>query len=489
MSILSELRQFIHRHGLIPAGASVVVGVSGGPDSLALLHALARLAPEHGWHLHAAYLHHGLRPEAEAEALFVAEAASAWGLGCTLARADVAAIAAQPGVSLEEAARQTRYAFLARTAIHLGAGIIAVGHTADDQAETVLMHLLRGSGLAGLRGMLPATPFAALRLPALPPAQRCAGEDLRLVRPWLATERSAILAYCQAQGLQPRFDASNADTTLFRNHLRHTVLPLLRQSNPRLTATLGRTAAALAGDYEILRQRRRRLWADLAESGPGWARLRLAAFRSLPLGDQRALLRRAILHLRPDLRDLNWAHTEALLDLLAADPTCRSGGPYPLVAGLSARLLYEWLEIAAAPPPLTHPQIAAALPLPLPGAADLGGGWRLVARGVAWPRPAPVADPQRLWLPLDVAQPLHLRPRQPGDRMQPFGLAGSKAITDLMTELKLPRPARAAWPLLVDAADCILWLVGCRAAEACRLPAQATAAWALHVQRVEEGVE
>ncbi|NUQ39625.1 MAG: tRNA(Ile)-lysidine synthetase, partial [Caldilineales bacterium] len=104
MSILSELRQFIHRHGLIPAGASVVVGVSGGPDSLALLHALARLAPEHGWHLHAAYLHHGLRPEAEAEALFVAEAASAWGLGCTLARADVAAIAAQPGVSLEEAA-------------------------------------------------------------------------------------------------------------------------------------------------------------------------------------------------------------------------------------------------------------------------------------------------------------------------------------------------------------------------------------------------
>ncbi|MCW5861012.1 MAG: tRNA lysidine(34) synthetase TilS, partial [Caldilineales bacterium] len=160
MSTLSDLRRFLQRQALLPAGARIVVGVSGGPDSLALLHALRALGPEFGWHLHAAYLHHGLRPEADDEARFVAEAAAAWGLGCTIARADVGAVAAQPGVSVEEAARQLRYAFLGETAVRLRAGFVAVGHHADDQAETVLMHLLRGSGLAGLRGMLPSAPLS-----------------------------------------------------------------------------------------------------------------------------------------------------------------------------------------------------------------------------------------------------------------------------------------------------------------------------------------
>lgn len=484
MSLLSDLRRYIQRHDLIPAGAGVIVGVSGGPDSLALLHALAQLAPDYDWLLHAAYLHHGLRAEADAEALFVAEAASAWGLGCTIARADVAAIARQPGVSLEEAARQARYAFLGRTAMRLGATVVAVGHNADDQAETVLMHLLRGSGLAGLRGMLPSTPLAALRLPALPPDQRPDCGDVRLARPWLTTGRHAILAYCHAHGLRPRFDASNADTTLFRNRLRHEIMPALAQINPRLSQTLGRTAAALAGDHEILRRRRARLWAELAQTGPGWTRLHLDPFHALPRADQRALLRQAIRCLRPDLRDLNWAHTETLLDLLAADPTRRSGGPYPLVDDLNARLLYDWLEIAATPPPLAYPQIAAAQPLPLPGEVALAGGWRLLARHHAagsqppWQQPG---DPHHLWLPLDAFQPLSLRPRRPGDRMQPFGLAGSKPIPDLMTDLKLPRPARGGWPLLVDAQDRILWLVGRRAAEACRLPADAAAAWSVQL--------
>lgn len=483
MSTLSDLRRFILRHDLIPPGSRVVVGVSGGPDSLGLLHALMTLAPEFDWHLHAAYLHHGLRPEADEEARFVAEVAGAWGLGCTVERAPVREVAAQPGVSLEEAARQLRYAFLGRVALRLGATVVAVGHHADDQVETVLMHLLRGSGLAGLRGMLPSTPLSELRLTALPPDMRPDVPGIRLVRPWLETPRQAILAYCRAVGLQPRVDATNTDETFFRNRLRHQVVPLLRQINPRLTRVLGHTAAALQGDYEVLAAHRQGLWTALATVGEEWVRFDLTGFRGLLRGDQRGLVRKAIALLRPELRDIGWEHVERLLDVLAADPARCSGGPYPLVAGLAARLDYTHLVIGPETMPARgHPAIVAPHHLTPPGRLALGPDWELVVTAVAWsPEESPpwhgVNDPHRVWLPADVPLPLIVRPRQPGDRLRVFGLDGSKSLTDLMNELKLPRAARATWPLLCAADGEILWVVGQRAGERCRVAPTAGRAW------------
>jgi tRNA(Ile)-lysidine synthase len=487
MSVLSDLQHFIRRQRLIPAGSLVVVGVSGGPDSLALLHALRQLAPEHGWRLHAACLHHGLRAEAGAEALFVAEVATAWQVGCTVERADLRQIAAQPGVSVEEAARQARYAFLARVALRLQAAVVAVGHNADDQAETVLMHLLRGSGLAGLRGMLPATPLAGLRLPALPAHERPHPGDIQLVRPWLQTSHADILAYCQAHDLAPRFDASNTDTTLFRNHLRHQVLPLLRQSNPRLTEVLGRTAAALQGDYQVLTHYRRSLWRQIVQVEPGRVRFPLAAFRQLHRADQRAMVRRGLAALLPEHRDVGWAHSEHLLDILEDEPERASGGPYPLVAGVAAVLTYEWLELQVGHKEspqagIAAPQVDAAIEMTPPQSVGLGPDWQLYITADTWTDHDPPPwqqppDPNQIWFPLDTPLPLTVRPRRPGDRMRPLGLGGSKPITDLMTELKLPRPARPAWPLLVDARGDILWLVGKRADEGCRLPDGAGGAW------------
>ncbi len=152
--LLPRVRRYAQRYGLFAPGETVVVGVSGGPDSLCLLHLLRRLAPGLRLWLHVAHLNHGLRgDEADADAAFVAELCDCWGLPCTVGRADVAALAEEAGLSLEEAARQARYRFLAGVAEAGGAGTIAVGHNADDQAETVLMHFLRGSGVAGLRGM------------------------------------------------------------------------------------------------------------------------------------------------------------------------------------------------------------------------------------------------------------------------------------------------------------------------------------------------
>ena len=163
--LLARVRQYAQRYRLFNPGETLVVGVSGGPDSLCLLHLLRRLAPELRLWLHVAHLHHGLRgAEADADAAFVAELADCWGLPCTVGRADVAALAREAGLSLEEAARQARYRFLAEVAEAGGATTLAVGHNADDQAETVLMHFLRGSGAAGLRGMLPKTPSDDYRL-------------------------------------------------------------------------------------------------------------------------------------------------------------------------------------------------------------------------------------------------------------------------------------------------------------------------------------
>ncbi len=493
MSTLSDLQRFIARHRLLPHGAGVVVGVSGGPDSLALLHALGKLAPANGWWLHAAYLHHGLRPEADDEARFVAEVANAWGWGCTIERADVPALAARPGVSVEEAARQLRYAFLARTARRLRTTVVAVGHNADDQAETVLMHLLRGSGLAGLRGMSPATPMAELQLPLLPREQRPDRRGLRLVRPWLETSRHDILAYVEAEGLTPRLDATNTDTTLYRNRLRHELIPWLRRINPNLDRTLGHTALALQGDFETLARQREPLWAALARCEPGRVRLAFTAFRDLGRGDQRALLRRAVSELRPELRNLSWEHTERLLDLVAAVETGASGGPYSLVAGVEAWLNYDWLDVVdEGKAPGDVPHIHEEHELWPPCASALGPSWRLVVRRASWApgEAAPWAeagDPQRVWLPIDIPLPLRVRARRSGDRLYAFGLDGSKLITDLMTEVRLPRTARGAWPLLVDSTGKVLWVVGKRAGEGCRVPLEAGAAW--EVELVPTGAE
>jgi tRNA(Ile)-lysidine synthase len=188
MPFVKQVRQTIERYDLLPRGEPVVVGVSGGPDSLCLLHMLRQLAGDYDLALHAAHLNHQIRgAEAGADAAFVAALAAEWGLPCTVATRDVPALARQHKLAIEEAARQARYTFLAEVAGQVGSRTVAVGHNAGDQAETVLMHFLRGAGLAGLRGRLRKTPLSRYRL-----LQGQTGAALSLVRPLLETPRTEI---------------------------------------------------------------------------------------------------------------------------------------------------------------------------------------------------------------------------------------------------------------------------------------------------------
>src|SRR5512147_1536859 len=195
MDFLTNLLRYIHKHDLLPRDSTVVVGVSGGPDSLCLLHALNALAPEFDLRLHVAHLNHQLRgEEAQADADFVRDIAQQWNLPCTIEARDVAAFARQQKLSLEEAARQVRYGFLREVALAQHSNTIAVAHNADDQAESVLMHFLRGSGLSGLRGMRPKMRLEEYRLQ--PSAVSHQPSATYLVRPLLEVPRVEIEAYC-----------------------------------------------------------------------------------------------------------------------------------------------------------------------------------------------------------------------------------------------------------------------------------------------------
>jgi tRNA(Ile)-lysidine synthetase-like protein len=275
----------------------VVVAVSGGPDSLALLHALHTLRRQLRVDLHVAHLDHGLRgAEAQADAQFVAECAEAWGLPCTVEAVDVAALARAWQMNQYAAGRAARYALLARVAHMIGAQAVAVAHTADDQAETVLMHLLRGAGTDGLAGMRPQVAWPIWRAalgPLAPPEE--ADAQPRLIRPLLAITRAAVEAHCATHGLAARRDPSNADTTHTRSSVRHTLLPQLIEYNRNIVASLCRTAEVLAEEQDLVAALLGQSWPALADVSEGAVSFSLAAWRAVHPAVQSAALRRAYL--------------------------------------------------------------------------------------------------------------------------------------------------------------------------------------------------
>ncbi|MCE7946225.1 MAG: tRNA lysidine(34) synthetase TilS [Chloroflexi bacterium CFX4] len=288
LGLLEQVRAFCRTEGLFAGGERVLVAVSGGADSLALLHILNALRADLGIAIHAATLDHGLRGAHGAEdAAFVAQLAAAWQIPCVVGSADVPRLAAAWRLGAEAAARRARYAFLRQTAAQVGALCVATGHHLDDQVETVLLHLIRGSGLAGLRGILPLSER----------------EGVRLVRPLLAVTHADLAAYVAALGITPRDDPTNADQHYARNKVRHAVLPLLREINPSVAAHVGRMAAMLREDYAAL-------LASLPPVVP--PSIRREDFLGLPLALRRLWLRAAVAHLAPD-HELSFERVEAAI--------------------------------------------------------------------------------------------------------------------------------------------------------------------------------
>ena len=242
--VLEQFVSVLEEKCLLDPGLPVLAGVSGGPDSLCMLDVLRQL----GYRLIVAHLDHSLRPDAAQEAEHLRQLVEGYGLPFVLERGDVQAYAASHRLSIEEAAREVRYRFLFEQAARHQAQAVAVGHTANDQVETVLMHLLRGSGLTGLRGM----SYRSLPNPW--------SQTIPLVRPLLGAWREQILSHLEQNGLQPSLDASNLDTRFYRNRLRHELIPQLENLNPGVRQRLWQMADVLAEDEAVLEMMEQTAW-------------------------------------------------------------------------------------------------------------------------------------------------------------------------------------------------------------------------------------
>ncbi|NDJ61186.1 MAG: tRNA lysidine(34) synthetase TilS, partial [Chloroflexi bacterium] len=420
----------VRHRNLIPAGSRVVVGVSGGADSLALLHVLAQLRDQFECELHVATLDHGLRHAAgAADARFVAAVAAAWGLPCTVKGVRLRTNGER---GIEATARAARYAFFAEVAAAVGADRVAVAHHADDQAETVLMHLLRGAGLNGIAGMAYDAP-----LPGYP--------HLRLIRPLLGVTRAQIEAYCRAQGLQPRQDATNNDPTYLRNHLRLTVLPQLRAINPQVDRALTQMAEVAQTERDYLDQALLTTITPhvLREDGRVWLPSRI--FRELHPALQRRWVLWAAVQVRGAADAISYRQVVTAVEVALSD---RVGGIAELAGGLRLRVDYDAVVIEAADAPndeadrpLLEP--GRIIALHVPGVTQIDSRWQLHATQVAAGSPRAQADDLQARLVIPAGAAVILRSRRPGDRFAPLGMQGhTQKISDWMIDHKVPQRLR-----------------------------------------------
>lgn len=448
MDLLSKVRDALWRYQMVERQELVVVAVSGGPDSVALLHLLYSLMDELGISLHVAHLNHMFRgAEAEEDAFFVAGLAKSYRLSATIEAIDVPAYRKATGLSAQTAAREVRYLFLQEVAQKNGAGKIALAHQADDQAETVLINFLRGAGTTGLKGILPV-------------------RDNFFIRPLLMARRTEIENYCREKKLSFRHDSSNLKPVYLRNRVRMELLPLLESEyNPAIVALLLRLGDICREEDAYLEELARTAYRSVAQNdGNGTISLELARLREMP----RAILRRVFRLAWRDLvggePDLSFTHTKALLDLLDNDAgpgTCAS-----LPAGGRATRSYKALHIFTG---CQKPQVGSfQYLLQVPGTTYIPELACTVRADLTTPNrvPQPRSLPPSEAL-LDCAKlPLQIfvRQRLPGDLFCPFGSRKAVKLKDFLIKQKVPRAERDYLPLISTPEE-IIWVGGIRIGE------------------------
>lgn len=324
----------IQAHRLLSAKDRVVVAVSGGADSVALLHLLIHLPRSLRLSLHVAHVDHALRPESADDAVFVRTLADRWGVPCTVERRDVQQRCASEGWSLEDGARRVRYECLREIAQCYSARRLAVAHTADDQAETVLLRLLRGSGLLGLAAM---------------PPQRLLG-NVGLIRPLLSVWRADLLAYLRQMRVSFREDPTNRDVRFVRNRIRHELLPLLEQQyNPRVRGLLAQLAEQSQWEHAYLEQAAQRQWRRTAKPiAGGGVRIMVGAFTRQPTAMQRQLIRQVVRQLKGDLAAFEFRHWREVEQLFLKQP---NGTVVHLPGGVRLRRQAGSVEATLEQPP------------------------------------------------------------------------------------------------------------------------------------------
>jgi tRNA(Ile)-lysidine synthase len=452
--VYERVANFIREHNLFVRDIPVVVGVSGGADSVCLLDCLVHL----GYSLVVAHLDHQLRPESAAEASFVRQISETYDLPFASQTLQLGADGEAAG-SLEERARLARYQFLLTVAIENNAQGVAVGHTVDDQIETVLMHLMRGAGPEGLSGMEPRTRFSDW-------AGIDSKKPMDLMRPLLVLTRADTEQHCDRIGVKPVEDASNLDNTFFRNRIRNELLPLLETYNPGIRSVLQRLSEVMQEQVNFNDAAVEEAWPDIVlEQGEGGMILDVAAMRGLHPFLQRLLVRRLLEDLAPELRDISHAATLRGVAWFENEGRQASmilpGGVTLERYGEDALLRYPdgTVEFPA------YPQLENAQDIQLdpPCIIPLAAGWSLAAEFTQSSSEVAehcLEDPthREAVFPAQIAKEgLFLRPRKPGDRMRLPAVEGRTKISDLMINRKIPVQTRELWPIIATKSE-VLWV-------------------------------
>ncbi len=454
--MIKSLGQECLSSGLLAQDDAVVVGVSGGPDSTALLHLLLGLNRDLGWRLrlHIAHLNHGLREdEAEKDAAFVRAAADSLSIPCTIDKRDVAKVASEETGGVEEIGRRERYLFFERVCLKVGARIVAVGHHADDNAETILHRILRGTGLRGLAGIPRSRPLAP-------------ESDTKIIRPLLGITRKALRAYLADEGIAFREDRTNASNEPMRNRLRNIVLPQIEaEVNPQVREALTRLGEQAQWLQEYLLETVQRTFETLIISRTDQnlvlnadalsrksrivqTELVRLAYRSFGLGEQ----------------DLSFSHLVSSLELIA-DPG--SGRQTQLPGGMTIEKRYHQL-IFSFPSDKPRETIASEIAVHLPGETVLPIRRLAIECRIEEVTAGDIPGLRRAGSEMEesvdfeaVHPPLVVRPRRPGDRFVPLGAPGSKKLSDFLIDAKVDPGQRRRVAVLCDQLGPI-WVIGHR---------------------------
>lgn len=427
----------IRDRALFKTDATVIVALSAGADSTALLDLLTTL-PGFQLRLVAAHLNHSLRgSDSDADAAYARSLAEARSLPFECRTVDVKALATSEGLSLEDAGRRARIAFLDEVRERWQADCVALAHHADDQAETLLMRLLRGSGTSGLSGM--------------------AWRNRRgYVRPLLEVSRCEIESYLKERGIGWREDSSNRDTAFLRNRIRHELLPLLESYNPAIRRRLATSAAILAGEQDLLEQLTLQSYYEQAEVLESAVCFHVSRLHELSPALTARLIRQAVATLAGSLRHISSRHIADCLHLLGdGEPNRRINLPGGLVARREyGRLLIERSGSGSAD--------WRELTITAPGCYRLDSGDTLEVSCQTAPADPASDGTATAWIDLGQAPfPWLVRPFAPGDRLQPLGMTGTRKVKELFIDAKIPPDVRQRTPLIFCGTE-LLWVAGLR---------------------------
>lgn len=447
--MIEEVLTFIKRHQLIHENATVLAGVSGGPDSMALLHFLAGMRKDWKLRLIAVSVDHQIRGEASAEdMLFVKEVCRSWNIEFAGTSVSAPAYKEKEKVSIEVAAREVRYEFFRQQMIRFNADYLALGHHGDDQAETLLMKLSRTASSLAFHG--------------IPHKREFSGGQI--IRPFLCLSKLSIEEYCSNHDIPYRIDPTNMETEYTRNLYRNNVLPHLKEKNSNIHKTAQLLAETLAEDDRFLWQEAQKMADELVDFEAEKKRASFSAdlFKNRDHALQRRAIHLILKYLYDDLpEDLSYVHEQQLFALLERkDGSIRIDFP----SALKVENAYGKITFYFSGHQDEHDTSAYSYRLEIPGQQRLPDG-SIITAEIAERHTEKDVYSYSFYAD-QVVLPLHIRTREPGDRMRWKGLNGSRKLKDIFIDLKIPAAERDSWPVVTDGRGEILWLIGLKKGQA-----------------------